>query len=114
MKLKTGVDVRFLRPEITARLWTIEQIFLFHAPNGYEFILTSGTEGKHSVNSLHYKGLAVDIRRWYWAHNGERTDLGIDTLIKIRADLVQALGPDWDIVLERSHVHIELDMPRVV
>lgn len=114
MTIKPGADVRFIRPEVAARLWTIEQIFKHHAPEGYEFVITSGTEGRHSVNSLHYKGLAIDVRRW-WREPGlvETHDLGVDTLSKIRRDLVQALGRDWDIVIERTHVHIELDMPRV-
>ena len=112
MTLKPGVDARFIRPEVAARLWQIEQIFLFHAPEGYEFVITSGTEGQHSANSLHYKGLAVDVRRWYW--DGQRRDLGIDALSKIRRDLVRALGPDWDIVIHKSHCHIEYDPPRVV
>lgn len=108
MIVKDGADCRFMRPELTGRLWTIEQVFLYHAPEGYQFVITSGTDGKHAVNSLHYKGLAVDCRRWYW-DNGQRRDLGIDTLYKIRADLRRSLGTDWDIVLETSHVHIEYD-----
>ena len=113
MQIKPGADVRFLRPEVTARLWTIEQCFRHHAPDEYTFVLTSGSDGTHSANSLHYKGLAVDIRRWYMA-DGKRTDLGRNTLGRIRNSLAKALGSDWDIILESSHMHLEFDPPRVV
>ena len=52
-----------------------------------EMVVTSGKDGKHGANSLHYKGRAVDLRTRdvidMWAHY-----------------LRNALGKDWDVVIE--------------
>lgn len=64
---------------------------------GYEAVLTSTDEGDHSPGSLHYAGLAVDVR------------LPPDNEMAVVAKLKVKLGHDFDIVHEYDHVHIEYD-----
>lgn len=65
-----------------------------------EMVVTSVTEGKHQLGSLHYKGLAFDLRISAW------TPSMVDNVV---IAIKKALGPDWDVVLETDHVHIEHD-----
>ena len=70
MKVKShprnlAADVRFLRPELTRWNWNIEQIFLWHAPQLEECLITSGNDGRHMKGSKHYENKAEDIRTWY-------------------------------------------------
>tara|TARA_R110002049_G_scaffold281333_1_gene460877 strand:+ start:38543 stop:38806 length:264 start_codon:yes stop_codon:yes gene_type:complete len=66
--------------------------------HGYDATLTSGVEGKHSETSLHYAGGAGDLRI---------NDLPQGVAPVIAADLGEALGEDFDVVLEETHIHIE-------
>lgn len=71
--------------------------------------VTSGNEGEpgdgiHSYNSKHYpqnnkdgRGHAVDLRKWH-----------VDAEEACRK-LREYLGPNFDIVNEETHIHIELD-----
>jgi len=60
MKIKEGAK---LEPTVAIpiALQVIEPILRKH---GQELIITSMLDGKHMANSLHYKGLAVDLRIW--------------------------------------------------
>lgn len=69
---------------------------------GSELVITSVNDGKHMVDSLHYKGRAMDIRTWYI--QGRE--------LQVVAELKRELGPDYDVVLEKDHIHIEYD-PKV-
>jgi len=61
-----------------------------------ELVITSGRDGKHGLNSLHYQGLAVDLRTW---------NLLATVVARIRAEL----GSDFEVILEKDHIHIEYD-----
>ena len=52
-----------------------------------EMVITSGKDGKHGKDSLHYKGRAVDLR------TRDFTDMWAQYLRN-------ALSKDWDIVIE--------------
>ena len=53
----------------------------------------------HSVGSLHYYGLALDFRIYYFS---------ADVLAKVYKELRQALCYlGFDVVLEKDHIHIE-------
>jgi hypothetical protein len=100
MRLKKGVDVFGICPELVFGMLIVNQSFEeFNA----ECVLTSVTDGKHSPRSLHYKGMAFDCRTRDLAHGV--ADAIVDD---IRAHLPQ----DWDVVLESTHLHIEYDRKR--
>lgn len=94
MLIKAGVDISRLRPEIRKKLNMIEVIC---AECGAELVITSTYEGTHSAGSLHYADLAIDTRT---PKKG-----GSQFRHKLKAEL----GPDYDIVGELDHTHIEHD-----
>src|SRR3989304_4563403 len=61
-----------------------------------EAVVTSGKDGTHMATSLHYQGLAIDLRtrdfveRWGFL-------------------LESQLGHGWDVVVEKDHIHLERD-----
>jgi hypothetical protein len=68
-------------------------------------VVTSVTDGQHSPNSLHYKGLAFDFR----SH-----DLANGRKLQVHGALRHHLGPDFDVILEalntpNEHFHVEYD-----
>lgn len=60
--------------------------------SGLDLFVTSLRDGNHSDGSLHYDGLAFDIRK------------GIE-IYRIKL----ALGGGWDVVEEVDHIHCEYD-----
>lgn len=60
--------------------------------------MTEGTGGKHGVGSLHYVGLAADLR----TSNVPAPFVGV-----IAVDLRMALGAEYDVVVEETHLHLE-------
>ena len=65
-----------------------------------KLVITSTTEGVHKKNSLHYKGLAVDVRI------KDKTPKQINAFMNL---LKFHFDKTLDIVLEKDHIHIEYD-----
>lgn len=65
-----------------------------------EIVITAGFDGRHMAGSKHYEGNAFDMRSRFY------TDRELVTLL---ANLRENLGPDYDVVDEVSHIHIEYD-----
>ena len=95
MRLKEGVDLTDVSWRMFHAALVAETVY---RKFGAEAVITSGREGKHRQGSLHYKGLALDFRTSNVRHP-----------IEVIAALKQALGPDYDAVLEPDHVHVEYD-----
>ena len=95
MLLKMGVDASRLQEEIRRILGIIEFLYM---KQGEEPVITSTYEGTHSPQSLHYANLAIDIRI-------PRIGDPADMVVKLK----QNLNKDYDIVLEKDHIHIEYD-----
>ena len=95
--IKTGVKASGLKPEILLAIQEAREVY--HVL-GATLVITSLLDGKHSTNSLHYEGLAVDLRTRH-----------LDESVKpiVAARIKKALGPEYDVVLERTHLHIEFD-----
>ncbi len=93
MKLKPGVRLNGIKPEMLAGLMIAQSVFADR-----EMVITSVTDGKHSRGSLHYAGMAVDLRRRH---------LGVKDAELVLAALKDALGADFDASLESTHFHIE-------
>ena len=94
MRLKDNtVNVEDLIPEIRDRLPELDQVYEEFQT---ELVITSGKDGVHGKNSLHYEGKAIDLRTWNV----------LDNLVKrIRVQL----GAEYDVILEKDHIHIEWD-----
>lgn len=95
IQIKDGVNLTGLKPEITVGLNVAASVLKEH---GYDTVLTSGTDGKHGRGSLHYAGLAVDLRTSHVPEDDRQT---MQTII------ADALGSQFDVVLEQTHLHIE-------
>lgn len=96
MNIKDGASVQGCDWRMFQAALIAEQIYKKY---GAECVITAGTDGKHMEGSLHYKGLALDLRTF----NVPGRELAICNQIK------QALGPDYDVIIEKDHIHLEYD-----
>lgn len=88
------------------------------AMQGDVIVVTSANDGRHGPGSLHGKGRAFDVR-FLGERDGAVVPAGpgwIDLAIRQRGvatawvtRLRAALGPEYDVVLESDHVHLEYD-----
>lgn len=106
--LKQGVELtaaHFLVPEVAR----IVGVAASTAPEEDmpELVITSGLDGTHKKGSLHYACKAFDFRTF-----------SIDApTAAVREEKIQAwaqrmrseLGPDYDVIVETSHIHAEWD-----
>jgi|TARA_Y100000310_G_scaffold291014_2_gene318622 hypothetical protein len=95
--LNEPVRIQGIRPELLLGLIICDAIFMEY---GHEVEITSVIDGKHSRGSLHYAGAAADIRS---------RDIPENQREPIKIKCKAALGPDFDLVLEGSHYHLEFD-----
>lgn len=95
LRFKNNIDLNGVRPEIVMAAIVADGIYAIH---GYECVITSVTEGKHKSGSLHHAGLAMDLRTRHLVPGDE--DL-------IVFDLRSALGKQFDVMLEKTHIHVE-------
>lgn len=97
MRLKAGVKVAGVKPETLIAMMVAQEVC---RECGYEFVVTSVREGQHMAKSLHYQGMAFDMRTRHMA----------PAQIPVIRDLIaKRLGPDYDVVIEATHIHIEHD-----
>lgn len=96
ISIKHGVSLRKLQPQMSLALPVVAAVYTKY---GYDTVITSGDDGRHSNVSLHYDGDALDFR----TRDCKLADLG-----PITAELRAAL-PGYDVVCESDHIHIEYD-----
>ena len=96
--IKPGVDLRGVVPQM-AIAYCIA-LYLYQEKFGVPCVITSGSDGKHGPNSLHYKGKALDFRT---------NNLRGPQVHPIYLALKEALGAQFDVVLEADHIHCEFD-----
>jgi hypothetical protein len=101
--IKPGVDVKGVSTEVILGVVILSEVFWRH---GIPTVMTSCRDGKHKDKSLHYIGDAVDIR----LPSRFNTTAGID--LKLLAEGREALGEQYDLILESDHLHLEFD-PKV-
>ena len=97
IRFKRGVKLRGMSPQIGIAINVADGVY---GDLGYETVVTSVCDGKHSPGSLHYVGLAADFRTRHLNH----ADLHH---IKAHGKLRSRLGVEFDVVLERDHIHVE-------
>ena len=93
---KEGVQLTITKAVQEILFWA-ETVWARH---GKTCTVTSGTDGEHGKQSKHYTGYALDLRI---------RDLQVELLQPIVQGLQKGLGQDYDVVLERDHVHVEYD-----
>ena len=96
MKLKHSVRLLGIRPEMAVALTVIDSLWP-------DLVVPSVIDSSHSVGSLHYVGAAADLRT---------RDLTLDEVHARVSTLKDALGQDFDVVIEKSHVHVEYQPKR--
>lgn len=106
MRIAQDLATRVRLGEVAA-IWlllhTVDEVFKMQDPpplNGAGAIITSGIDGKHMQNSLHYSGRAFDFRTKL---------LHFEVVKLIVAELKERLGKDYDVILEGDHLHVEWD-----
>ena len=96
MRLKSGVSIRGIKPEMVIGVHVIHGFF---EKNSIKDVwITSCVDGTHGKNSLHYVGYAVDIRIW---------DIQADRRKWFVSELNKEMGKEFDCVLEKDHIHVE-------
>lgn len=104
VKFKPGVVLN-LQPDMARALPAIEQA---HADAGIirGAIITSGTDGEHMEGSLHYVGLAVDLR------TRDLTPVEVAKLavaLRKRLNGGATVDTPYNVVVETQHIHVEYD-----
>ena len=89
---------------IVSKYSEINNIFIEYA--GRDGVITSGRDGQHGANSLHYSGEAIDLR------SRDLTPAQVNNVIMALRNI---LGNDYDVVdehtdnMESPHIHVEYD-----
>lgn len=101
--LKAGVSIDGLRPELVFGLFALHEIFKENLASF--FCITSCTDGEHSRSSLHYSGLAADVRSKHLSHTQKAAILNA---------FRGACDESFDLILEapgqpNEHFHLEFD-----
>lgn len=96
MKIKEGASLQGLDISMRHALIKADKIW---NELGQELVITSGTDGEHSAGSLHYYGLAVDLRTRYFSD--EEKSIAYGRLIKE----LEWMG--YRVISEPTHIHIE-------
>ena len=104
--LKDGVELvgpegQQLHPTLLDALKDVERLF---SQYNSRTVITSAWDGKHSTNSLHYAGRAVDLRVWYLKPNVRKTFTA-----SLKRYITRKYGPIFDVIFEGDHIHLELD-----
>ena len=98
MKIKKGANIQGLDIRMRPALIAADRIW---AKYGQELVITSGLDGEHSSGSLHYYGLAVDMRIYYFTAT---------QLLDVTHELKEAIGNEFDVIVESTHIHVECDL----
>lgn len=92
LKIKLGVTPKNL--VIAAGIANVGEIL------GLNLVITSGNDGTHMVGSKHYTLEALDLRT---------SNIPPALLPKVIEHLQARLGPDYQVITEADHLHIEWD-----
>jgi hypothetical protein len=98
MKIANNARIIGVRTEMLFATMAVESVFSTY---GLEAVITSAIDGEHSPGSLHYTGSALDYRTRFFATRADAEEAA--------GEVREALGPDFDVVLEDTHLHIEFD-----
>lgn len=110
LRVKPGVSLEGLQPIMLVVAWIYD--YLRTALGWGDGTITSGTDQADDVgarrvaDTLHARGLAVDLRT---------VDLSDGQASQLASMLARVLEPyGFQVILERDHIHVELDGKRRV
>ena len=92
IRIKRGVRIHGIKAEIVLALVVADQVY---AELGHDLMITSVIDGRHLRASIHYSGGAVDLR------------LPGNDGTAARNRIARRVGGDFDVILEKDHIHIE-------
>ena len=98
MILKDGVKIANMKPQLILGIMCAMDIYRKH---GQELVITSLDDSVHGKDTLHGQGLAVDFRTNYFIPEEAK---------KVCYEISIRLGKDFDVVLEKDHIHLEYDV----
>lgn len=96
MLLRPGVNFE-PHPKL---LYALRKLDLIFNTNGEMFIITSLKDREHSPGSLHYVGMAVDVRIHHIKDGLKRQE--------IYQQIHDVLDERYDIIHHSTHMHIEV------
>lgn len=96
--LKDGVNWLHVDPKFRETLET--KVIQAFDEVGRSMVITSLNDGQHMTTSFHYRGLAADLRIWNLPPIDPKD---------VRLRIAEILGKDYDVVLEKDHIHVEYD-----
>lgn len=100
VKFKPGVLLGEMHPSLVATIPVVEGVF---AKFGVDLVITSVADGDHSDGSYHY---SVPVR----AYDCRTRHLPPWATPELVASLIrEALTQEFDLVVEETHLHLELD-----
>lgn len=99
MKIKQGASLQGL--SIIMRQALISADTIWHSL-GQELVVTSGTDGTHSPESLHYYGYALDFRTHYFTDTQKQV-----AFIRLD-DTLSKLG--FQVIKHKTHIHVEYQL----
>jgi hypothetical protein len=103
LSIKPGAKLEGLQPEILVGILVIKGVLDKY---GVDVVITEGTAGEHMQGSLHYRGLAVDIRSKHILDSEIKHQILVETRV--------LLNDEFDFILEcegqpNEHFHMEAD-----
>ena len=95
--IKPGVKANGLKPEMVLAYAIAKSILEAH---GQPAVITSLCDGRHSRQSRHYIGMAMDLRT---------RDLEANDKRKVADLIADALGDEYFVLLEDTHLHLQFN-----
>lgn len=110
IKIKDGVKLKFVVPQMAIALSVVDGILNQFTPNT---IITSANDLTHMKGSLHYAGQAFDFRTHdivLLSKYRDRTEM----LEDLKRTVKENLGGEFDVLIEdasgpNEHMHVEWD-----
>ena len=102
IRFKSGVRLDLLCPQMVLAASVVDAVYAKH--DVIDCVITSGSDGVHSPGSYNGKGGALDFRT-----------RNVPTTLRnaVAQEIGVSLGDNFDVVLERDHLHVEYDPPAI-
>ena len=99
ISIKLGCQFKRFTPQLADFIYAVCRAWDLYIPSVTP-VITSANDGQHMDGSKHYLDKAWDLRI---------RNLEAGMIEEIARMLRVDLGKDWDIVVEKDHLHVEYD-----